>query len=509
MNAVGVGPQHRLGAAAGPGVRGYRIAGRGHRRAPRERRVRSGSRKALLDVPRLGPKAFEQCAGFLRIRRRGRPAGRAPACTPRPTRWCGASWTARASTLAELIGNERTLRAIKAADFADERFGVPTVTDILARTGEAGPRPAAWRSPPPPSPPASRRSPTSRWAWCWRAWSPMWPPSAPSSTWACTRTVSVHVSAMADRFVSDPHEVVKSGQVVKVKVARRRRGPAADRADPAAQRRTRARCRTSRSSFGRAAAGNPNQGGQSAARRRSAAECQTAARTSGRRDRRRPVARWPRHCAMQVSGANRGRSFAVSEPADTRGGGCTRCPRTCGSAARQRHRAGGVEGHHTAGAQRIHLLGRGCQAGEDPGASHPADPGRAGGRPAPALLPGASITGSAPAGPSRHYGLMVSSPTWSSTDVLTISGLSRSRWFVRAICWRWCPHQTGHRADPVDRRRSSPGETSAGPAAAALNLTDCPGTQAIAHAHHSFRRSERIAIAARAYRRRTEPATSL
>jgi hypothetical protein len=53
---------------------------------------------------------------------------------------------------------------------------------------------------------------------------------------------------------------------------------------------------------------------------------------------------------------------------------------------RQRHGARCLDGHHAIGAQRVHLLGRGCQAGEHPRAPHPAHPGRVGGRPASTLL---------------------------------------------------------------------------------------------------------------------------
>jgi len=100
-------------------------------------------RKALLDVPRLGPKAFEQCAGFLRITGGDDPldaSGVHPEAYPVVRRILDRSGV----TLAELIGNERSLRALRPADFADDRFGIPTVTDILAELEKPGrdPRPA-------------------------------------------------------------------------------------------------------------------------------------------------------------------------------------------------------------------------------------------------------------------------------------------------------------------------------------------------------------------------------
>ena len=101
------------------------------------------NRKALLKVPRLGPKAFEQCAGFLRINGGDDPldaSGVHPEAYPVVRRILDRSGV----TLAELIGDERSLRSLQPADFADDRFGIPTVTDILAELEKPGrdPRPA-------------------------------------------------------------------------------------------------------------------------------------------------------------------------------------------------------------------------------------------------------------------------------------------------------------------------------------------------------------------------------
>ncbi len=174
------------------------------------------SRKALLDVPRLGPKAFEQCAGFLRIRGGDDPldaSGVHPEAYPVVRRILDRSGI----TLAELIGNERSLRALRPADFADDRFGIPTVTDILGELEKPGrdPRPAFS---------------TARFATGVEKVSDL---KAGMVLEGVVTNVAafgafvdvgvhqdglVHVSAMADRFVSDPHEVVRSGQVVRVKV---------------------------------------------------------------------------------------------------------------------------------------------------------------------------------------------------------------------------------------------------------------------------------------------------
>lgn len=174
------------------------------------------SRKSLLNVPRLGPKAFEQCAGFLRIRDGDDPldaSGVHPEAYPVVRSILDRSGV----TLAELIGNERTLRSIRPAEFADERFGIPTISDILAELEKPGrdPRPAFT---------------TATFAAGVEKVVDLKPgmvlEGVVTNVAAFGAFVDVgvhqdglvHVSAMANRFVSDPHEVVKSGQVVRVKV---------------------------------------------------------------------------------------------------------------------------------------------------------------------------------------------------------------------------------------------------------------------------------------------------
>lgn len=174
------------------------------------------NRKALLDVPRLGPKAFEQCAGFLRIRDGEDPldaSGVHPESYPVVRRILDRAGV----TLAEPIGDTRTLRTLKPAEFADDRFGVPTVTDIIGELEKPGrdPRPAFS---------------TATFAAGVEKVADLKPgmilEGVVTNVAAFGAFVDVgvhqdglvHVSAMADRFVSDPHEVVKSGQVVKVKV---------------------------------------------------------------------------------------------------------------------------------------------------------------------------------------------------------------------------------------------------------------------------------------------------
>lgn len=174
------------------------------------------SRSALLKVPRLGPKAFEQCAGFLRINDGDDPldaSGVHPESYPVVRRILDRSNL----TLAELIGNERTLRGLAPADFADERFGVPTVTDILAELEKPG------RDPRPAFSTATFAAGVEKVADLKVG---MVLEGVVTNVAAFGAFVDVgvhqdglvHVSAMSEKFVSDPHEVVKSGQVVRVKV---------------------------------------------------------------------------------------------------------------------------------------------------------------------------------------------------------------------------------------------------------------------------------------------------
>ncbi len=174
------------------------------------------SRAELLKVPRLGPKAFEQCAGFLRITDGADPldaSGVHPEAYPVVRKILDRTGI----TLAELIGDTRTLRSLRPADFADDRFGVPTVSDILAELEKPGrdPRPAFE---------------TATFAAGVEKVGDLRPgmvlEGVVTNVAAFGAFVDVgvhqdglvHVSAMSDRYVSDPHEVVRSGQVVRVKV---------------------------------------------------------------------------------------------------------------------------------------------------------------------------------------------------------------------------------------------------------------------------------------------------
>lgn len=173
-------------------------------------------RRALLNVPRLGPTAFEQCAGFLRIRGGDDPldaSGVHPEAYPVVRRILDRSGV----TLAEIIGDERALRKLRPADFADDRFGIPTVTDILAELEKPG------RDPRPAFTSATFAAGVEKVADLKPG---MVLEGVVTNVAAFGAFVDVgvhqdglvHISAMAERYVSDPHEVVRSGQVVRVKV---------------------------------------------------------------------------------------------------------------------------------------------------------------------------------------------------------------------------------------------------------------------------------------------------
>ncbi|MBF6296516.1 RNA-binding transcriptional accessory protein [Nocardia amamiensis] len=174
------------------------------------------SRTALLDVPRLGPKAFEQCAGFLRIRGGDDPLDTS-AVHPEAYPVVRRILESTGRGVAEIIGNTSVLRALRADNFTDERFGVPTVTDIIAELEKPG------RDPRPEFKTAEFAAGVEKVADLKPG---MVLEGVVTNVAAFGAFVDVgvhqdglvHVSAMSHNFVKDPREVVKSGDVVKVKV---------------------------------------------------------------------------------------------------------------------------------------------------------------------------------------------------------------------------------------------------------------------------------------------------
>jgi protein Tex len=174
------------------------------------------ARTALKDVPRLGPKAFEQCAGFLRIQGGDDPLD-ASAVHPEAYPVVRRIVKAAGGDIRSLIGNSAMLRTLRPEDFVDATFGLPTVTDILRELEKPGrdPRPAFK---------------TATFAEGIEKIDDLVPgmvlEGVVTNVAAFGAFVDVgvhqdglvHVSAMARRFVKDPREVVKPGDVVQVKV---------------------------------------------------------------------------------------------------------------------------------------------------------------------------------------------------------------------------------------------------------------------------------------------------
>ncbi len=174
------------------------------------------SRKALKDVARLGPKAFEQCAGFLRI-----PGGDDPldSSSVHPEAYPVVRRIVERTTgdVKTLIGNGAALKTVKPAEYVDDTFGLPTVTDILKELEKPGrdPRPAFK---------------TATFADGVEKIGDLKPgmllEGQVTNVAAFGAFVDVgvhqdglvHVSALSHTFVKDPRDVVKSGDIVRVKV---------------------------------------------------------------------------------------------------------------------------------------------------------------------------------------------------------------------------------------------------------------------------------------------------
>jgi uncharacterized protein len=174
------------------------------------------TRKALKEVARLGPKAYEQCAGFLRIPGGDDPLDASsvhPEAYPVVRRMSSAAGT----DIKALIGNATVLRTLRAQQFVDDSFGLPTVTDILAELEKPG------RDPRPAFQTATFKEGVEELK---DLRSGMVLEGVVTNVAAFGAFVDVgvhqdglvHVSAMSKTFVSDPRDVVKSGDIVRVKV---------------------------------------------------------------------------------------------------------------------------------------------------------------------------------------------------------------------------------------------------------------------------------------------------
>jgi protein Tex len=174
------------------------------------------SRRALKDVARLGPKAYEQCAGFLRIRGGDDPLD-ASSVHPEAYPVVRTMVKRTGGDVASLMGSTEVLRSLRPDDFVDEKFGLPTVTDILKELEKPGRDPR----------PAFRTATFKEGVEKLGDLAPgMVLEGVVTNVAAFGAFVDigvhqdglVHVSAMSRTFVKDPRDVVKPGDIVKVKV---------------------------------------------------------------------------------------------------------------------------------------------------------------------------------------------------------------------------------------------------------------------------------------------------
>ncbi len=174
------------------------------------------SREQLKEVRRFGDKTFEQAAGFLRINQSENPLDRS-AVHPESYPLVGKIAEANSRAVNDLIGDSSFLRALKPSDYADEQFGVPTVTDILSELDKPG------RDPRPEFKTAEFMDGVEKV-------SDLKPGMILEGTVTNVTNFGafvdvgvhqdglVHISAMSNNFIKDPREVVKAGDIVKVKV---------------------------------------------------------------------------------------------------------------------------------------------------------------------------------------------------------------------------------------------------------------------------------------------------
>jgi len=174
------------------------------------------NRTELRQVPRLGEKAFQQCAGFLRIPDGDEPLD-ASAVHPEAYPVVRRIVAETGKPITALIGDRQTLRGLAAERFADAVFGAPTVRDILVELEKPGrdPRPAFE---------------TAALEEGVETIQDLEPGMVLEGTVTNVTNFGafvdigvhqdglVHISRLADQFVKDPHQVIRSGQVVKVKV---------------------------------------------------------------------------------------------------------------------------------------------------------------------------------------------------------------------------------------------------------------------------------------------------
>ena len=182
----------------------------------RDENGRFESRSELKKVPRLGPKAFEQCAGFMRIADGKNPldaSGVHPEAYPVVEKILQAT----AQSIQDLMGNSGVVHQLDAKQFIDEQFGLPTVQDIFKELEKPGRDPRGEFK-------------TAVFAEGVEEITDLKPGMILEGTVTNVTNFGafvdigvhqdglVHISSLSDKFVEDPHQVVKTGDIVKVKV---------------------------------------------------------------------------------------------------------------------------------------------------------------------------------------------------------------------------------------------------------------------------------------------------
>ncbi|MCU4495663.1 RNA-binding transcriptional accessory protein [Acinetobacter ursingii] len=174
------------------------------------------NRQALKKVPRLGERTFEQAAGFLRIQNGSEPLD-ASAVHPESYGLVERIVEAKATTVKDIIGNSEIIRQVKADEFVDDQFGLPTVQDVLAELEKPG------RDPRPEFRTAKFREDITEAAQLTEGMQLEGVVTNVTNFGAFVdvgvhQDGLVHISELANEFVSDPHKVVKPGQIVQVRV---------------------------------------------------------------------------------------------------------------------------------------------------------------------------------------------------------------------------------------------------------------------------------------------------
>ncbi|WP_258086907.1 Tex family protein [Xenorhabdus bovienii] len=182
----------------------------------RDENGRFDNRNQLLKVNRLGPKAFLQCAGFLRINQGDNPLD-ASTVHPETYQVVEKILATTEQSLSELMGNPGALRGLQAQDFTTDKFGIPTVTDILKELEKPG------RDPRPEFKTATFADGVETMKDL-RVGMILEGTVTNVTNFGAFVDIGVHqdglvhISSLSDRFVENPHTVVKTGDIVKVKV---------------------------------------------------------------------------------------------------------------------------------------------------------------------------------------------------------------------------------------------------------------------------------------------------